>query len=155
MFKLASSIGFALALADLKRRIHHWVRSGIFGAVGLALLLIGLCFLLVALHLYLSYLLSPIASAAIIGGVLVLAALILFFVATRPMKASVRAAGAQEPASQIGDAVREGMARLGQAAGSERSLLRNPLLQAAGVALIVGYFLGRRGRRKPAEKERD
>jgi hypothetical protein len=139
MFKLASSIGFALALADLKRRIHHWVRSGIF--------------LLVALHLYLSGLLNPIASAAIIGGVLVLFALILFFVASRPMDRTAKAASAEQPVGQIGDALREGMARLGQAAGSEGSPLRNPLLQAAGVALVVGYFLGRRGRRQPAEKD--
>lgn len=155
MFKLASSIGFALALADLKRRIHHWVRSGIFGAIGLALFLIGLCFLLVALHLYLSDLLSPIASASIIGGLLVLVALILFFMASRPLKATTRTASPQEPVGQIGDAVRDGWARLGQAAGSEGSPLRNPLLQAAGVALIVGYFLGRRGRRRPADKERN
>jgi len=155
MFKLASSIGFALALADLKRRINHWVRSGIFGAIGLAFLLIGICFLLVALHLYLSGVLNPIASASIIGGVLVLVALILFFVASRPMKARVRTASAQEPASQIGDAVREGMARLGQAAGSSESPLRNPLLQAAGVALVVGYFLGRRGRRQKADRTDD
>jgi amino acid transporter len=153
MFKLASSIGFALALADLKRRIHHWVRSGIFGAIGFVLLLIGLCFLLVALHLYLSGLLNPIASAAIIGGVLVLFALILFFVASRPMDRTAKAASAEQPVGQIGDALREGMARLGQAAGSEGSPLRNPLLQAAGVALVVGYFLGRRGRRPPAEKD--
>ena len=71
MLKLASSIGLALAVADLKRRIQHWVRSGVYGVVGAVFALIGLCFLLVALHLWLSVLLNPIASALIIGGLFV------------------------------------------------------------------------------------
>ena len=64
MLKLASSIGLALALADLKQRIRHWVRAGYLGAVGALFAVIALCFFLVALHLYLSGLLNPIASAA-------------------------------------------------------------------------------------------
>ena len=51
MLKLISSIGLALALADLKRRIRHWVRSGILGAVGALFAVIALCFFLVAAHL--------------------------------------------------------------------------------------------------------
>ena len=153
MFKLISSIGLALTLAEMKRRMRHWARSGLLAAIGLAVLVFAISFLLYAAHLYLSVLLNPIASAAIIGGVLLLLALLLFFLASRPMKERVRKTAATEPVGQIGDAVREGMARLGQAAGSSDSPLRNPLLQAAGVALIVGYFLGRRGRRQPAEKE--
>jgi amino acid transporter len=147
MFKLASSIGLALALADLKRRIRHWVRTGILGAIGAVLALIALCFFLVAAHLYLSILLNPIASAAIIGGVLLLIALILFFIASRPMASRASAPKESEPAANVGDALKEGMARLGQAAGSSGSPLRNPLFQAAGVALIAGFFFGRRSKR--------
>jgi len=155
MFKFASSIGFALALADLKRRVRHWARSGILGAIGLVFLVIALCFLLVAAHLYLSGLLNPIASAAIIGGALLLIALMLFFLASRPMKERVRAATADQPVGQIGDMLRDGMARLGQAAGSSESPLRNPLLQAAGIALVVGYLLGRGGKRQKQERTDD
>ena len=46
MLKLISSIGLAVALADLKRRIRHWARSGILGAVGALFAVIALCFFL-------------------------------------------------------------------------------------------------------------
>ena len=154
MFKIASSIGFALALAELKQRIHHWVKSGIFGAVGCVILIIALCFLLVALHLYLSDLLNPIASAAIIGGVLLLLAIILFFLASRPMRVKP-ASNTPSPAAGAGDAFSEGFAKLGQMAGGSGSPIRNPLFQAAGVALVVGYLLGRRGRRQKDDSEDD
>ena len=147
MFKLARSIGLAFALADLKRRIRHWVRSGIVGAVGALFAIIALCFFLVAAHLYLSSLLNPIASAAIIGGALLFIALILFVVATRPLKAHAAAPKESEPAAGVGDAFREGMARLSQTAGAEGSPLRNPTVQAAGLALIAGFFFGRRSKR--------
>lgn len=155
MFKLASSIGFALALAELRQRIRHWVRSGILGAVGGVILVIALCFLLVALHLYLSILLNPIASAGIIGGVLLLIAVILFFLASRPMRAKPAAASAPSPTAGVGDAFSEGFAKLGQMAGGSGSPIRNPLFQAAGVALVAGYLLGRRGRRKKDDGEDD
>jgi hypothetical protein len=155
MFKLASSIGFALALAELRQRIRHWVRSGIFGAVGSVIFVIALCFLLVALHLYLSGLLNPIASAAIIGGVLLLIALILFFLASRPIRAKPAAANMQTPAAGAGDTFSESISHLGQMAGASGSPIRNPLFQAAGVALVVGYLLGRRGRRPKDDSEDD
>jgi hypothetical protein len=155
MFKLASSIGFALALAELRQRIRHWIKSGILGGVGGVILVIALCFLLVALHLYLSDLLSPIASASIIGGVLLLIAIILFFLASRPMRAKAAAASAQSSTAGAGDTISESISRLGQMAGASGSPIRNPLFQAAGVALVVGYLLGRRGRRQKDDREDD
>ena len=155
MFKLASSIGLALALAELKQRIRHWIRSGIFGVVGAVIAVIALCFLLVALHLYLSGLLNPIASAAIIGGVLLLIAIILFFIASRPMRASPAAQSAPSPATGVGSMFSENFAKFGQLAGASGSPIRNPLFQAAGIALIVGYLLGRRGRRSKDDGDQD
>jgi hypothetical protein len=152
MFKLASSIGLALALAELKQRIRHWIRSGIFGVVGAVILVIAICFFLVALHLYLSDLLNPIASAAIIGGALLLIALILFFLASRPMRSG--GAPAAKPAAQGGDTFSDSLSRLGQMAGAG-GLLANPLLPVAGVALVVGYLLGRRGRGPQRDKDED
>jgi hypothetical protein len=143
MFKLASSIGLALAVADLKRRIRHWVRSGVFGAVGALLAIISLCFFLVAAHLALSRWLNPIASAAIIGGVLLVIALILFFIASRPMAKRTPMPTEVQPTASIGETIREGMARFG---GGE-ALLRHPLFPAAVTALVAGFFLGRRSKR--------
>jgi hypothetical protein len=149
MFKLASSIGLALAVAELRLRIRHWIRSGIFGVVGAVILVIAICFLLVALHLYLSGLLNPIASAAIIGGVLLLIAIVLFFLASRPMRSA--SAPAAKPVSQTADTFSESLSRLGQMGGAG-GLFANPLVPIAGVALVVGYLLGRRGRRSGDDK---
>src|SRR4051812_36825878 len=111
MFKLVSSLGLALALADLKRRIGHLVRAGILGVVGTVLAVIALCFLLVALHLWISGLLNPIASAAIIGAVLFLIALILFFLASRPMATRVSAPTQADSVASAGDTLQDAMTR--------------------------------------------
>jgi len=147
MFKLASSIGIALALADLKRRVRHFLRAGAVGLAGAILAVFALAFLLVAAHLYLSGLLNPIASAAIIGGVLLVIALILFFVASRPLKPASAPRVEANPAAGLGDTIGESLSRLSQAAGSDGSPLRNPIFQAAGLALIAGFFFGRRSKR--------
>jgi Putative Actinobacterial Holin-X, holin superfamily III len=139
MLKLASSIGFALALAELKQRIRRLVTQGILGAIGGIILLIGLCFLLVAAHLYLSTLLNPIASAAIIGGALVVIALIFFAVA--------RAKGGgsrQPPAPPRTEAAQENIGRLGVALGG--SPLTNSAFLVAGLALVLGFMFGRRSK---------
>jgi len=146
MFKLASSLGLALALADLKRRIRHWVRSGILGAIGALLTIIALSFFLVAAHLALSRWLNPIASAAIIGGVLLIVALILLFLASRPMSKSAAPPAAES--MKEAEAMPEGLAQFGG------SLLRHPLFPAAATALVAGFFLGRQSKRR-RDREND
>jgi hypothetical protein len=146
MLKLASSVGLALAVANLKRRIRYLAVRGILGAVGAVVLFISVCFFLVAAHLWLSDLLNPIASAAIIGGVLLFIAVLLFFLASRPMREQARAV--ESPIEELGDTLRQGASRLSEALGPPGSPLRNPVLQAAGLALIAGFFLGRRGKRR-------
>jgi hypothetical protein len=143
MLKLASSVGFALALANLRRRVRRLVTQGILGAVAAVIFVIGLCFLLVAVHLWLSELLSPVASAAIIGGVLLAVALILLLLAAYFPD---RRRGLDSTASPL-DAVGDGMARLNEALTGGQSVLTNRVLQLAGVAL-VGFILGRRSRRE-------
>jgi Co/Zn/Cd efflux system component len=148
MLKLLNSVGLSLLAADLKRHVRHLVRSGILGVVGTLLAVIALCFFLVAAHLALSRWLDPIASAAIIGGALLAIALILFFAASRPFKVRRPASNKPETDTHAADALREGMARFGEAAGASDSPLRNPAVQTAGIALITGFLLGRRSRRR-------
>jgi hypothetical protein len=136
MLKLISSIGIALTLAELKQRVRRLVTQGILSAVGLAFLLIGLCFLLVAAHLYLSGLLNPIASAAIIGGALLFIALIFFLVAS----AKGRSAATRPPTQHT--AAADSTARLSDALGGTQ--LANPALMIAGLALLIGFLFGRR-----------
>jgi hypothetical protein len=144
MFKLASSIGFALALAELKQRIRVLIAQGILGAIGGVVFLVGFCFLLVALHLWLSAVLNPIASAAIIGIVLVVIAAILFLVARLKGRAGTRAPAPPRTASQ------DNFSGLGDLLGSPA--LRNQALVVGGLALILGFLAGRRPRR---DDERD
>ena len=150
MLKLISSLGLALALADLKRRIVHGIRAGVLGAVGAVLAVIALCFFLVAAHLYLSTLLNPVASAAIIGGVLLLIALILFFLASRPMTPRSAAMEEPSPTAAASDTLQEAMERFGPVGAT---LVRNPLFPAAAIALLAGIFLGRRSKRTASRHE--
>lgn len=138
MLKLISSIGIALTLAELKQRVRRLVTQGILGAVGVIFLLIGLCFLLVAAHLYLSSLLNPIASAAIIGGALVFIAFILFVAARMKGSGAARSAPPPRPSAE------ENMARLADTVGAPP--LANPALIIAGLALLLGFLFGRRAK---------
>jgi hypothetical protein len=141
MWKLASSIGLALALADLKARVRRLVTQGILGTIGAVFFLIGFCFLLVAAHLFLSEVLNPIASAAIIGGVLIIVALFLFLLAR--LKGS--SGSARSSAARPANTAEENMGRLGETFAS--TSLANPMLVAAGFALLVGFLFGRRSKR--------
>jgi len=139
MLKLISSIGLALTLAELKQRIRRLVTQGMLGAIGAVILLVGLIFLLVALHLWISVLLNPIASAAIIGGTLLFVALIFFLVA----KAKGGAAAPSRPAPAA-SRPQENLAGLADLLGSPA--LRNQALLVGGLALILGFMFGRRAR---------
>ena len=153
MLKLLQTVGLALAVANLKRRIRNLAVRGVFGAAGAIVLVVAICFFLVALHLWISDVLNPVASAAIIGGVLLAIALLLFFLASRPMRE--QASVAEQPLGQMGDMLSDGMARLNRAAGTEGSPLRNPVLQAASLALVAGLFLGWRGTRRGRKEDDD
>jgi energy-coupling factor transporter transmembrane protein EcfT len=154
LLTLIRSVGLAVALAELKRRVRAMAQRGVLGFVGAIVFVIALCFFLVAAHLYLSSLLNPIASAAIIGGVLLLIALILFFLASRPIDGKARASG-DDQAAQLGDAIKDGAARIGDAfsGGGGGGPLQNPVLLAAGFALFAGFLLGRQGRRRRRDDE--
>ncbi len=136
-------MGLALAVAKLKQRIRSLAIRGTLGVAGLIVLIVSVCFFLVAAHLYLSELLNPIASAAIIGGALLLIALILFFLASRPLGE----ARAENPVEELSQTFQEGRERINDALGPEGSPLRSPVVQAAALAVVAGFFLGRRTNR--------
>ncbi|HEX9905722.1 MAG TPA: phage holin family protein [Propylenella sp.] len=144
MLKLASAVGLGLAAANLRRRIRGLAVRGMLGVVGIIILVIAVCFFLLAAHLYLSVLLDPIASAAIIAGILLAIALVLLFLASRPMRE--RARGVEQPAAEIRRAVNEGLAGLGL--GAEGSPLRSPVLLSSLFALLAGILLGSRASRR-------
>jgi hypothetical protein len=147
MLKFASSMGVALAVANLKQRMRAMAVRGVLGLAGAIVLVVSICFFLVAAHLWLSGLLNPIASAAIIGGVLLVVALLLFFIASRP----VRAPKAENPVEQLGETLRQGATRFGESLGAGQAPLKNPVFLTAGLALLAGFLLGRRA--KPRGKD--
>ena len=150
MLRLLSALGLTVALANLKRRVRAVALRGGLGVAGAVVLVIALCFFLVAAHLYLSTLIDPIASAAIIGGVLLVIALILFFLASRPMRP--RAGTADDPLGGAGETLRGAASRVNEALGPPDAPLRNPAIVIAGLTLIVGFLLGRRGRRDDPDR---
>jgi hypothetical protein len=145
MLNLLRTVGLALAVANLKRRVRNLAVRGVFAVAGAVVLIVSVCFFLVALHLWISDLLNPIASAAILGGVLLLLALLLFFLASRPMREQARAV--ENPLGQFEETIRDGASRLSDALGPPGSPLRSPVLQAAALALVAGVLLGLRGRK--------
>ena len=147
MLKLAGTVGLALAVANLKRRIRVLAVRGILGAIGGIFVVAAAVFFLVAAHVWMSSHIGAVLSAAIIGGVLLLIGLLLLFLASRPMREQSRAI--EQPATQAGYALGESVASLAKAAGAGGSPLKNPVFQASALALIAGIFLGRyRSRRR-------
>jgi hypothetical protein len=145
MLKLIGTAGIAFAVTKLKRRIGAFVRKGILAVVGGIAGLISLCFFLVAAHLWMSQHVGSTLSACIIGGVLLAIALLFVFLATRSSDAEEVAEPVSRPDEPAGYAVTE----LARMVSGRQSAWRSPVLQAAGLALIAGIFLGRqiRGRR--------
>jgi hypothetical protein len=118
------------------------VTRGALAVMGGLLLLAAATILLIAVYAVLAEWFGPIAAAAMIATLLVI--LGLFF-----LLLSARVARAQEferssPAS--GAPLDGASGRV--ACPPTRSPLRNPIVQAAGVALAAGLLLGRRSKGK-------
>ena len=145
MLRQIGALGMTLALANVRRRVRALAVRGVLGVLGVAVLLIALCFLLVAVYLWLALLVGPVVSAAILGGALLAVAIILLLLASRPMRGQAKAEEAVEDAV---DSLRESASKLADALGAERQALRSPVMVGAGLALIVGFLLGRQGRRR-------
>lgn len=135
------------AAGEVKRRVRAITVRGMAGGIGAVLVVIAFCFFLVAAHLWLSDVINPIASAAIIGALLLLLALILFVVASRPMGGR----GSDRPLEEAVDDLRRSVSRLSEALGTDRPSLRNPVVVGAAMALVIGFLLGRRGGRRERE----
>ena len=132
----------ALAVANLKRRIRVLVIRTAEGAAGVVVLVFALAFLLVSAHLGLSRFVDPIASAAIIGFVLLFMGVVLLFLASRPRREQSRAV--EQPVGQMGSYVSQGLKYLSSTSATEPNPLRNPVFQVSLLALAAGFFLGRR-----------
>lgn len=132
----------ALAVANLKRRIRVLVIRIGLGAIGAVVLVFALAFILVTAHLALSRFVDPIASAAIIGFVLLFIGVVLLFLASRPRREQSRAV--EQPVGQVGSYLSQGLKHLSSTSATEPNPLRNPVFQVSLLALAAGFFLGRR-----------
>jgi hypothetical protein len=113
---------------------------------GVAFAIGAVAFFLVALHVWLSSRLGAIGSASAIGGGLLVVALVLLFVASRPIRAPKGTV--EQSAERISSAFSDALERLGRQGGAPGSALANPVLLAVGMAVVAGFALGRRRPRR-------
>lgn len=151
MWALLKTAGLAFAVANLKRRIRALAVKGILAGAAAVIAIVAICFLLVALHIWLSGLLNPVASAAIIGVVLLVIAGALLFLASRPNAANASPIPVA-PAAAGGE---PGWAKLAQSFTGGEQPLASPVFQAAALALIAGFFLGRRRPDRDRDEDAD
>ncbi|MCF1503954.1 phage holin family protein [Afifella sp. H1R] len=142
MLRLLSSISFAYGAANLRRRIRVMARQAILMAIGAVILLYALGFGLVTLHIWLSSLWGSLVSAGVIGAVLFVIGLIVLLLALRPHREQARSV--EQPLSQMSATAHDTYDRVQRSLRQSGSPLANPVVQAAGIALIIGVLLGRR-----------
>lgn len=140
MLKFASTVGFAYAAANLKRRIRAAVNQAILASVAVVFVLAAAAFALVAVHIWLSEAIGPAASAALIAAILLVVGAIFALVARRPRGVQPPA---DDPGEQLQQTLQQGYARLSQS-GQGGSPLTNPVVLGMGAALLAGILLGRR-----------
>lgn len=141
LFRLASLASFAVAQANMKARVKAAVRQGILGAVALVFFLSAFGFGLFAAFLWLARELDPIRAALIVMTALLLVGLILLFAASRPVKTK---SPLDNPVETASEAVQSGLDRLKRSAKKADSPFKNPIVQLAALAALIGYLIGRR-----------
>ncbi|WP_026380388.1 phage holin family protein [Afifella pfennigii] len=142
MFRLLSSISLAYGAANLRRRIRVLVMQAVLAAIGLVILLFAIGYALAALHIFLSQLWTPLVSALAIAGGLFFIGLIVLLLALRPQRETSRAA--EQPFKELSQSAENTYRRMQRSLSQSGSPLANPVVQAAGIALIIGVLLGRR-----------
>lgn len=141
LFRIASLASFAMAQSNLKARIRTAVRQGILVAVALVFILSAFGFGLIAAFLWLAREVNPIMAALILMGVLLATGLILLGIASRPAK---RKSPLDNPIDSASEAVQSGLDQLTKSAKKSSSIVKNPVVQLAVVAALIGYVIGRR-----------
>ncbi|MBZ8132106.1 phage holin family protein [Afifella sp. IM 167] len=142
MFRLLSSISLAYGVANLRRRIRMLVMQAVLAAIALVILLFAIGYGLAALHIFLSGLWTPLISAGAIAGALLVIGLIVLILALRPRREQSRAV--EKPMREVSAGAEHAYRRVQRSLTESGSPLANPVVQAAGVALIIGVLLGRR-----------
>jgi hypothetical protein len=140
VLKLASTVGLAYGVANLKRRIRTAINQAVLGAIALFFLLAAAVFALIALHIWLSGEIGPIASAGAISVALLAVGAVFALLARREPRR--QPPPTETVGEQLSETLQQGYARLAQAGGG--SPLTNPVVLGMAAALIAGFLLGRR-----------
>jgi len=142
MFRLLSSISLAYGAANLRRRVRVLVMQAVLAAIAVVILLFAIGYGLSALHIFLSGVWTPLISAGVIAGTLLVIGLIVMMLALRPRREQSRAV--EKPLHDLSAGAENTYRRMQRSLTESGSPLANPVVQAAGVALIIGVLLGRR-----------
>ena len=141
MLKFAGTVGLAYAAANIKRRIRAAINQAVLAGIALVFLLGAAAFALIALHVWLSEEIGPMASAGLIAVILLLLAAIFLLLARREPRR--QPPPAENVSEQLGETLQQGYARLAQAGGGG-SPWTNPVVLGMAAALALGILLGRR-----------
>lgn len=142
MLKFATTAGLALAVANIRSRIRAAAIRLVLAVIGAVFVVGAAAFALVAGYFALAPWIGPIGAAGAIAAFLLVVGLVFLFFASRAPREQIRAIDAS--ASQ---SMQEQYARLGRALSSGGALT-NPVVLISAAALVAGYLVGRRGRRR-------
>lgn len=141
MMRLLTLAGLAVRLANVPGMIRSAALRAFLAAIGLLFVVAAAGFGLFAVYLALVPPLGSIGSACAIGGALLVVGLILLLIAGRiARRPPVRLE------DQIAAELKQRYEHATEALGG--TPLTNPIVLLAGAALLVGYLMGRRPKRR-------
>jgi LPXTG-motif cell wall-anchored protein len=141
MLRFLTAAALAMRVANIRGLIRAAAIRTVLAATGLLFVVAAAGFGLFALHMAIAPRLGPIGAAGAIAGVLLLVGLILLALARRSVRKSAGLEG------QISPELKEQYERAARALGTGTPFT-NPIVLLAGAALLAGYLMGRRRKKR-------
>jgi len=141
MLRFLTAAALAMRVANLRGLIRAAAIRAVLAAIGLLFVVAAAGFGLFALYMALAPWLGSIGAAGAIAGALLLVGLILLALARRSVRKS---AGLDR---QVTPELKEQYERAAQALGTGTPFT-NPIVLLAGAALLAGYLMGRRRKKR-------
>ncbi|MDP2621615.1 MAG: LPXTG cell wall anchor domain-containing protein [Hyphomicrobiales bacterium] len=142
MLRFLTAAALAMRVANIRGLIRAAAIRTVLAAIGLLFVVAAAGFGLFALHMALAPRLGPIGAAGAIAGALLLVGLILLALARCPPRKP--SAGLE---GQVSASVKEQYQRAARALGTGAPFT-NPIMLLAGAALLAGYLMGRRRKKR-------
>ena len=142
MLRFLAAAGLAMRVANIRGLIRTAAIRAVLAAIGFLFVIAAAGFGLFAAYIALAPRLGPIGAAGAIAGALLIVGLILLALARRSPRRP--AAGLDD---QVSADLKEQYQRAAQALGTGTPFT-NPIVLLAGAALLAGYLMGRRRKKR-------